>query len=167
MAGRFAWIMAGGAAILAGMAFQGDLFDDEGSRNSGAKVTVHHDGPAKDDDVAARVERKVEESIADAEVTDGEGRTIELSRVVREELAEAVTEVVKAEAALAMLKIKGAPVKDEIPAAELRVAEAKARMDALEKRIEAERDASETARDAERERIRAEIRAEVRDAMTN
>ena len=58
MAGRFAWIMAGGAAILAGMAFQGDLFDGDSDKRP--SVTIQHEGDRKGGDVESRVERIVE-----------------------------------------------------------------------------------------------------------
>ena len=167
MAGRFAWIMAGGAAILAGMAFQGDLFDGDGDGDKRPSVTIQHDGDRKDGDVESRVERIVEEKIANAPVVDGDGEPIEVSRVVREELASAVTEKIKAEAALALLTMKSEPSADNVAAAEARVTAADARVDAIEARLDAAKDARDSVDAAERERIRAEVRDAVRDAVKN
>lgn len=165
MAGRFAWIMAGGAAILAGMAFQGDLFDGDGDHRP--KITIERDADGDGRPEKSRIEQAVEEKIANAPVVDDEGRRIEVSRVVREELAAAVTEKVKSEAALALLEVKGNPPADEIAAAKARIAAADARVEAIEARLDAAKEARSAADSGERQKIRDDVRTAVREGIGN
>lgn len=164
MAGRLAWILAGGAAIVAGMAFQGNVFDEIGDE---PRVVVRS-GDSKslsNEKVDGLVERIVEEKIAEAQVIDKDGEPVEVDSAVMKQLAAAATELVKAEAALAILTIGKEPSEEARKVAERRIEAAQTRVDALGKQIETAGDRQGIQRDTQRERIRNEIREEVRSAM--
>jgi hypothetical protein len=164
MAGRFAWILAGGVAVLAGMAYQFDAFDDNERET---RVEVRSDTPRglADDRIDGLVERIVEQKLSEARVVDADGEPVAVDSAAMRTLASAVTELVKAETALALLSVDGEPSDAARTAAERRIEAAQARVDAIGEQIETATDRDGRVRDAQRQRIRDEIREEVRTAV--
>jgi len=149
MAGRLAWIVAGGAAIVGGMVFQDDWFKFE---------SREHD-------------RVVQEAIADAKadkagfvsarIVDGNGRRIEAEPEEVKALTDAVAMLVKAEAALAIAEMGSSPEPGEVEAARAQRDAARAQVDTLKAQVQARKNAAET-QDAVKERVRQEVHEAVR-----
>ncbi|QIK96078.1 hypothetical protein G7076_06090 [Sphingomonas sp. HDW15A] len=96
MAGRLVWILAGGAAIVGGMAMQEDWI----------QFGSDHDRVVEE----AITEAKTDEGrILSAKIVDGDGRRIEASSDQVDALTNAVSRLVKAEAALAIVEMDSTP----------------------------------------------------------
>lgn len=165
MAGRLAWILAGGAAIVAGMAFQGDMFGNDGKDHPTVEIRSHDGKELTDQKVGGVVDRIIQQKIAESKVIDENGDPVEVDSEVMKELASAVSELVKANGALALMTIGKDPPKEQMDAAQRRIDEAQARVDALSDQIDAAKDQSEEQRDDQKDRIRKQVRDEVRRAM--
>ena len=160
MAGRFGYFMIGGAAIVAGMAVQGDLdFGDD-------EVVVHRAEKSDRGDrkLDRRIDRIVDRATAEIDVRDGDGRAIETDPAMRRALVGAVAELVRAEVSLATTK------RDEdLPDAA--VAQAEQRRDrarqAVERLADDARANSRSERDTLRQTIRDDVRETVREAVRN
>lgn len=146
MAGRLAHFVVAGAAIVGGMAVQGDL--DLGSDS--------HD---------RAIERSVEETVDRA--TDGVtdnigGRQAQVDSATNRELAAAVADLVRAEGSLIT-----AQMDDDLPTSVIKQVEqrrdaARQAVDRIAADIRAE---SRADRDARRRNIRDDVRERVRDAV--
>ncbi len=165
MAGRLAWILAGGAAIAAGMAFQGDMFGNDRDNRPSVEVRSGGDKALSDKKVDGVVERIIEEKIAEAKVVDENGDPVDLDSAVMKELASAVTELVKANGALALMTIGKDPPQEQLEAAEKRVDVAQVRVDELTDKIDFAKNQSKEQRDEQKDRIRKQVRDEVRRAI--
>ena len=148
MAGRLAWVLAGGAAIIGGMAIQdGDMFF------------------SKADD--SHVDREIDAAVDEARVVrEGRSRIVINGHPQSDEAVRAMTEavgnLVKAEAALAAAQIGSDDNPEEVAGARAQRDEARARVERLKNAIEA-RDGSQEARAAIREQVRSEVREAVRN----
>ena len=149
MAGRLAWVLAGGAAIIGGMAIQdGDMF--------------YFDGRDR------QVDRQIDEAIDEArEVREDRSRIVVAGGSQSEKeavraMTEAVGDLVKAEAALAAAQMGADEDPQEVAGARAQRDEARARVERLKAAIEV-RDGSEEARAAIREQVRSEVREAVRN----
>lgn len=163
MAGRLAWIIAGGAAVIGGMAIQdGDMFSFADDRQI-------------DRQVDREVDQEVDEAIAEARegrriVVDG--RPASDQQAVRA-MTDAVADLVKAEAALAASQIGDNDDPAEVAAARAQRDRARAEIERLKAELEARSaaravdDGSQAARDAIREQVRSQVRTEVREAVRN
>ncbi|WP_118857142.1 hypothetical protein [Sphingomonas mesophila] len=157
MAGRLAWILAGGAAIVAGMAVQGSNFIDFDDSRDG------HSAVERKIERAAERERDARVSV----VVDGE-RSAEIDADTVRALTEAVGELVEAEAELAIAETGDGA--GEVAAAKGRRDEAKALVDDLKAKVAAQGKATAGRVEngpATRDRIREEVRDEVRAAIRN
>lgn len=154
MAGRLAWILAGGAAIVGGMVIQdGDMFsfsDERIDREVDREIDQEID-QARDEAAAVRAGRRI---VIDAR--SGSDR-----QAVRA-MTDAVADLVKAEAALAAAQIGGDENAEEVAGARAARDRARAEVERLKAELE-ERDGSQAARDAIREQVRSEVREAVRN----
>lgn len=152
MAGRLAYMAMCGAAILGGMALQGDLnFNDRDE----SRIEVSRVDRTVDRSVDRTADRAVERSVARAEQHQREA-------AVRSAMSAAIAELARAEGNLISLKID-----EQVPAAVIRQAEdrrnaARAAVDQIAADARADTNAD---RDALREQIRDEVRQGIRDAV--
>jgi len=163
MAGRFAYLLIGGVAVVGGMFFQGDLrFDREGAEREVTRAVER----TVDEKVESTVDRTVDRSVereADRIVVTGEDRQAgPTDPAIRRALSAAVAELVRAEGSLITLRLD-----DEIPPAAIKQAEQRrdAARQAVDRLADAARADTRENRDALRENIRDEIREGVRDAV--
>ena len=163
MAGRFAYFLIGGVAVVGGMLLQGDLKFD--SDRAGHEVTRTVDR-AVDRTVDRTVDRSVDQIIdreADKIVRSGEDRqAVATDPAAKRALSEAVAELVRAEGNLITLRLD-----DEIPATAIKQAEQRrdqARQ-AVDRLADDARADTHGNRDALRQTIRDEIREGVREAV--
>jgi hypothetical protein len=159
MAGRLPWILAGGAAIVAGIAVQdSDWFSFEDKRH------VERSEARETRAEADREARRLRVTVAGERNGEVDSETVRA-------MTKAVGDLVRTEAALALAEAGDDPA--EIRAARERRDRAQALVDKLKADIErqageradpaaAGRDA---ARDAIRQQVRDEVRAEVREAV--
>jgi regulator of protease activity HflC (stomatin/prohibitin superfamily) len=164
MLSRIFWIGIAGIALIAGMALQ----DGDGIFSWGDHRT---DISAKTEQaIAASVDRAVEGSVDKMEITGSDGEEIDVPPETKRALAEAVGRLVKAETALAMVRVREAST-EERQEAEARRAQARADVDRLKaeiKRIDqSAKLENEAISDEVKREIREDIRAEVRDAVGN
>ena len=152
MAGRFAYFLIAGGAIVGGMFYQGDLnFDGDRGKHAVRHAFSHGDDREVD---------RIVDRAADKMVVRGEdGQPVETDPATKRALAAAVAELVRAEGSLITAKLD-----EDMPAAA--IAQAEQRRDAAQQAVEriAEDAKTETraSRDALRQNIRDEIREEVR-----
>lgn len=152
MAGRLAWILAGGAAIVGGMAFQGSNFihldDGDGDEIRRAVEDVR---PGAERDARVKV------------IVDGE-RHADVEAEAVKAMTSAVGRLVRAEAALAIAQAGDDP--EEIAQATERRDRARALVDKLAADIERQAEAkSASAGDPAKVRVRDVVRDEVRAAI--
>ena len=148
MAGRLAWILAGGAAIVGGMVFQDDWFKFE---------SREHDREVQEAIAEAKAERT---GIVSARIVDGNGQRIEAEPEEVKALTDAVAMLVKAEAALAVAEMGSNPEPGEVAAAKAQRDAARAQVDALKAQIKARESAQATS-----EAVREQVRKDVREAI--
>lgn len=157
MAGRIAWILAGGAAVVGGMMMQDRVmfgWDDHEPRvERHAEVKV---GSIVDDVIDSQTDRLT--------VVTDDGAAVDVPPEVKRQMAQAVADLVRAEAALAVADVRDQP-RDQMRAARDRRDAARDRVDKLAEQIE-DREQREDVRDSKRE-IRDKIRSEIRDALRN
>jgi hypothetical protein len=149
MAGRIAYLMVAGSAIVGGMYFQGDLdFDGDRDRRS---VTVHE---SRDRDIDRRIDRIVDRETRRA---SRGGETVDAA--TKRALAEAVAELVRAEGSLVAIKLDGNIPAEAIKQAEHRRNLARQAVDRISDEVKVQ---SRGDRDELRQTIRDEVRAAVR-----
>ena len=155
MAGRFAYMLIAGGAVVGGMIFQGDidLFGDSDQRVA-SQVTVD-----RDEDAVDRVIDRVADKMV---VVDGDGETADIDPATKRALAEAVAELVRAEGSLIAAKLD-----DDMPDAAIKQAEqrrdlAKQAVDRLADNAKAETRGN---RDALKQNMRDEVRDGAREAV--
>lgn len=166
MAGRLAWILAGGAAIVGGMAIQGSNFvdfqvgGDEVRTVSQAieDVRAHEDVARIAEQEARREHRRVTITV------DGKRAETVDPETVRA-LTDAVASLVKAEAALAVAEISDRPA--ELKVATERRDEAQRLVDQLKTEVQEQAESERAQSDAERQAVRDRIRTEIREAIRN
>lgn len=150
MAGRLAWILAGGAAIVGGMAIQdGDMISFSDGRID--REIDREIDQARDEAASVRDSRRI---IVDASSESG--------RQAVRAMTDAVADLVKAEAALAAVQIGENDDPEEVAGARAARDRARAEVERLKTELEA-RDGSQATRDE----IRAQVRGEVREAVRN
>lgn len=149
MAGRLAWILAGGAAVVGGMAIQdGHIFWSE-----------------SDD---RHIDREVDEAVDEARAERGErrividGQQVDPDEAAVRAMTDAVADLVKAEAVLAAAQIGSDEDPEEVAAAQARRDRARAEVDRLKAELQARKGSAEA-----RQAIREQVRSEVREAVRN
>ena len=148
MAGRLAWILAAGAAIVGGMAIQdGDMF------------SFQSDDQRIDREVDRQVDREVD-AAKDQRTIVVDGKRVAPDEELVRAMTAAMTALVKAEAALAAAQIGPDDNPAEVAGAQAQRDQARAEVERIKAELEA-RDGSQEARDA----IRAQVRSEVREAV--
>lgn len=156
MLSRILWISVAGIALVAGMVVQGGSIFGWDDR---AHVSLR-----ADQSFDSKIDRVIDRSFDKMEVTDAEGRKVEVSAETKRDLAGAVSRLVKAEADLAMLRI-GDGSEREIESARDRIADARADIDRAKAQIKSAERAATIERDALREQIQQEVREDVRAAV--
>lgn len=149
MAGRLAWILAGGAAVVGGMAIQdGHIFSfSPDDRHIDRKVDE-----AVDEARAERADRRV--------VIDGQ--PVDPDEAAVRAMTDAVADLVKAEAALAAAQIGSDDDPAEIAGARAQRDRARAEVERLKVEMQ-DRDGSAETRRAIRDQVRSEVREAVRN----
>ena len=154
MAGRFGYVLIGGAAIFAGMVVQGDLNlgDDD--------VVVHRVAKSDrgDRDIDRRIDRIIDRATRGIDSRGEDDRPIEENPVIRRQMVGAIAEYLRAEVSLATAKSDDKLPKAALDQAEQRRAAARLAVDRLADQAKA------VSRD-DRNEIRENLRDEVRDAV--
>ena len=151
MAGRLAWILAGGAAIVGGWAIQdGDFFSFSDERSPDREIDRAIDEARDERGESARI------------VVPADRRRSEADAETIEALTEAVQALVKAETALAAASLERDSDPEGYRTAQLQRDRARAMVEELRADIE-----MQGAPAAVREQVREQIRTEVREAVRN
>lgn len=164
MLSRIMWITIAGIALIAGIAMQ-----DGGRIFSWADEHVEISAKTEQA-IADSVDRAVEGNFDKMTVMGSDGEEITVPPETKRAFGEAVGRLVKAETALAMLKVRDSS-REERKAAEERRDQARADVDRLKAEIK-KRDQeavvdSEAITDQVQREVREDIRAEVREAVRN
>ncbi len=155
MLSRIFWVGIAAVALLTGIVLQdGDRFF---RADRGIDIGI-------DRAIDRTVDHAVDGSFDGMQVMDADGNEIDVPTETKRALGEAVAQLVKAKADLAILKVRDAS-DEEIAAAEVRSAQARAEVDRLKVEIRGEDQAAD--RDAIRAEVRREIRDTVREAVRN
>ena len=157
MLSRIMWISVAGIALIAGIAMQdGDWifgWNDRTEVSSKADRTVE-----------ARLDRAIERGFDKMQVTDSDGREIDVPAKTKRAMADAVGRLVKAEMELATARI-GEDDEGAMRAARAERDRARADVDRLKAQIEDFERAAQGENDVLREEIRREIREDVRETV--
>lgn len=155
MAGRIAWILAGGAAVVGGMMMQDRIMfgwdPDEPKTEHAAKV-----------EIGSIVNEVIDDQTDRLTVVDEDGAAIDATPELKKQMAQAVAELVKAEAALAVADFRDQP-RGQMRTARDRRDQAERRVDQLARQLK-DREQRETVRDRKHE-IRDRVRSEISDAL--
>jgi aminopeptidase N len=158
MLSRIFWVGIAGIALVAGIALQdGNWIFGSGDR--GIDVGI-------DRTVDRTVDRAVDRSVDRMQVVGPDGQQIAVSPDTKRALAEAVGRLVKAEADLAVLRVRGGD-SPELQAAIARRAHTRAEVDRLKAEVRQQEQLASVERDALRDQIRREVRDEIREAARN
>ena len=169
MLSRIFWVGLAGIALVTGMILQ----DSDGIFSWGhddRRIDTHIDRAID----ASAIDSVIDRSVDRMEIVGADGREIDVPTETKRALGNAVAALVKAEADLAILRVRDGS-SEERQKAEVRRAEARAEVDRLKAVIKGEEAAVKAEQDAlsqqierdVREQVREEIRAEVRDAVRN
>ena len=167
MLSRIFWVGIAGIALVTGMILQ-----DGGRIFSMAAESESMEGVERS--IEQSVDRAIDGSFDQMQVMDGDGNSIDVPPETKRALGQAVGALVKAEADLAILKIRDGSA-EEMQAADLRRAKARAEVDRLKAEIKGQGQAARAEHDAlsaqierdVRDEVREDIRAAVRDAVRN
>ncbi len=163
MAGRFVHFLVAGAAIVAGMAVQGDI--DLGMHPDDREIDRRVDriiGREVDRTADRTVDRIVDRATDKIEIRGRDGETVEADPATRRALAAAVAELVRAEGSLAVAK-----VGDNMPETVIEQAEQRRNLarKAVERIADDARAEARRERDARPQKVRDEVRDAVRSAV--
>ena len=159
MLSRIFWVGLAGMALLAGIIIQdGDWLFGWNDRHDMSVATERQ--------IEASVERAIEGGVARMQVVDSDGKEVDVAAQDKRALVDAIGRLVEAETALAMIKIRDGS-DGERQAAQARRDRARAEVEALEGKIERQRQATRADRDAVRDQVRDEIRESIRDVVRN
>jgi len=157
MAGRFGYLLIGGAALFAGMVVQGDIdFHDD-------DVVIHRSvkSDRAEPDIDRRIDRIVDRATEKIEIRGENGRNA-VETPTEGTLAAAIAELVRAEGSLITARMD-----DDLPASTIKQIEqrrdaARQDVDRIAKDVRAR---SRDDRDALRQEIRDDVRETIRDAV--
>ena len=162
MLSRIFWVGIAGIALVAGIALQdGDWIfgSDDRTVDIGIERAVDR-----------TVDRAVDRSVHRIQVVGSDGREFDVPPETKRALTDAVGRLVKAEADLAIVRVRDGG-SDEIQAASARRDQARAEVDTLKAAIKQQEQAAKLASGDASARIegdlRDDIRATVRDAVRN
>lgn len=163
MAGRFAHFLVAGAAIIGGMAVQGDL--DLGSQSHDRdidRIVNRTIDRSVDTRVDRTIDRIVDRVTRNIDIRDGSGKAIETDPAMRRAMIGAVAELVRAEVSL-----NAAKRNDDLPEAAVEQAEQRRDLarEAVDRIADDTRASSRGDRDELRRTIRDEVRESVREAV--
>lgn len=157
MLSRLFWVGIAGVALVTGMVLQ------DGDR---ILAWGHDSGISRGAEraIGEGIERSVEGGLERMQVVDSEGREIDVPPDTRRAFADAVGRLVKAEADLAVVKVRdGADA--ELQAANARRDAARAEVDQLKNAITAQGQAAALEQDAVRTTVRQEVRDQIRTTV--
>jgi hypothetical protein len=155
MAGRFAYFLIAGGAIVGGMALQGDLnFDSHDGDVEVAQALLS----GNDREIDRKVDRIIDRETHQMTIRHGDDRSDRLDPAAKQALSAAVAELVRAEGSLITAKLD-----DDMPAAAIKQAEE--RRDAARQAVERLSDDTKAESRANRDALRENIRETVRDAV--
>ncbi len=154
MAGRFAYFMIAGGALVGGAILQGDLSFSPDEHEVGVARAIM---TGNERDIERSVDRAVDRAV-DGERISIEARDGDLDPAMKRALSGAVAELVSAEASLISAKLD-----DNMPAAAVKQAEE--RRDSARDAVERIADQAKAASQNDRDALRDDIRATVRDAV--
>jgi len=157
MASRIFWVMIAGLALVTGMVLQ-----------DGVSIFGWNDRVSErvERAVDRSVDRTVDRTLDRMQVVGSDGREIAADPDAKRALGEAVGRLVKAEADLAILKVRDGSAED-MQAASTRRDQARTEVETLKAQIEQQDRLSPGNRDYVRTQIRDDIRDTVRDAVRN
>ena len=157
MLSRLFWVGIAGVALVTGMILQdGDRILAWG-HDSGISQSTERA-------IAEGIERSVEGGFERMQVIDSEGREIDVPPQTRRAFADAVGRLVKAEADLAVIKVRDGAAA-ELQAANVRRDAARAEVDRLKADIKSQGQAAALEQDAVRETVRQEVRDQIRTTV--
>ena len=158
MAGRFAYFMIAGGALVGGAILQGDLSFNPDEHEVGVARAIIS---GNERDIERSVDRAVDRAVDGERITvqaGDERRDGDLDPAMKRALSGAVAELVRAEASLISAKLD-----DNMPAAAVKQAEE--RRDSARDAVERIADQAKAASKEDRDALRDDIRATVRDAV--
>jgi hypothetical protein len=161
MASRIFWVMIAGLALVTGMVLQDGVSIFGWNDRVSERVER-----AVDRSVDRTIDRTVDRTIDHMRVVDADGREIAADPDAKRALGEAVGRLVKAEADLAVLKVRDGAAQD-IQAASTRRDQARTEVETIKAKIEQQDRLSQGNRDDARTQLRDDIRDTVRDAVRN
>lgn len=157
MLSRLFWVGIAGVALVTGMVLQ-----------DGGRILAwgHDSGVSRSAEraVTESIERSVGSGLERMQVVDTEGREIDVPPETRQALASAVGRLVKAEADLALIKVRDGST-EELAAATARSADARAAVDRLKTEIKDQGEADALEQSAVRETVRQEVRDQIRTTV--
>jgi hypothetical protein len=156
MLSRIFWVAAAGIALVAGVMLQGGgwIFGS-GDRAIDASI---------DRAVDRTVDRAVDRTIDRVQVVGTDGHELQVSSQTKQQFAEAVGRLVKAESDFAVLRVGGTDSPERYAAAARRD-QARREVGRLKAEIEQQKQLASVQRDAAREQIRREVRDEIRSTV--
>ena len=157
MASRIFWVMIAGLALVTGMVLQ-----------DGVSIFGWNDRVSErvERAVDRSVDRSVDRTLDRMQVVDSDGREIAADPDAKRALGEAIGRLVKAEADLAVLKVRDGAAED-IQAASTRRDQARTEVETIKAKIEQQDRVAQGDSATTRDEIRDEIRDTVRDAVRN
>ena len=166
MLSRIFWVGLAGIALVTGMILQ-----DGGGVFSWADDRTH---VRAERSIDARIDEAIDRGFDRMQVVDGDGKEVDVPGETKRAMAAAVSELVRAETSLALLKV-GDESEEDLRAAQARRDTARAEVDRLKAEIEGIEQAARVEQTAVadqvqrqvQEDIRAQVREEVRDAVRN
>lgn len=157
MLSRILWVGVAGIAIVAGMAMQdGDRIFSWGDEREASAKSEHV--------IEAGVQRAIDGSFDKMQVVGTDGEEIDVPAETKRAMAEAVGELVKAEADLALARV-GEDDPDAVREASARRVEARAKVDRLKAEIKGFERAAQTEHRALAEEIQREVREDVKETV--
>lgn len=155
MLSRIFWVGIAGVALVTGMVIQdGDRIFEVASESESLTGVERS--------IEASVERAVEGSIDQMQVMDADGNAIDVPPETKQALGTAVAALVKAEADLAILRVRDGSAEDRA-AAEARRTEARGEVDRLKAEIRDLEEGAGSGQEALSKQIERDVRAEVRE----
>lgn len=176
MASRIFWVMIAGLALVTGMVLQDGVsifgWNDRVSERVDRAVdrsvdrSIDRTVDRSVDRTVNRLDPGLDRTMDHVQVVGAGGHEMQVSSQTKRQMAEAVGRLVKAEADLAVLKVRDGS-DEEVQAASLRRDQARTEVETLKAQIEQQDSLSQGDRDAVRDTIREDIRDTVRDAVQN
>lgn len=159
MAGRIVWVGLAGLALVTGMVLQdGDeLFSLAGDSEISARTERAID---------RAVDRSVDRGVERMQVIGSDGRELDVPPEMKRAFADAVGRLVKAEADLAIVKIRDGGV-GELQAAQARRDAARAEVEGMKAALRQQEQASAAVEQRVESQVRDEIRTTIREAVRN